>query len=618
MMKHKIAKIILIIVILLTIEKVEAAHYSVNYVSLGGGTTTSEKKDYTQTEVLYSGDKHTQYTYTCTYNYSIGYTDDIYINGYNMDDEEIMKHSINVSENDAIPAGTAIGLNMYEQRTVSWRVTKAEVTVQALKQKKRNRCIYRNTCQPQDIDDTAFGEVGCSRCSLWYSSIKRYYYYETSNQYCVKTNYYPSCEFSYREDWGYEKEYTIDVSDSVTIPEEKITQCENLAKTKAISAANNSVYASYEIKLPNSNDIDKVSDSIKITKSEAEANRKCYNSNNSINSKCKFEYSGNLPERDSLTIHFNYIKNNVCINAKNSKVEYRTGSCTKDEIQVPNKIIDGLEHWHYFVPLNATSNDIIEINMMPSGNRTLSAGQCNGVMQGYPVVLDKDGNIVEEKLNGTLGTMYTNLITPVNENTSFIGDYCKKDHSGNVTCTENESISKDYKEMKENGCKLTSKIQIPIKQKFYNEVKKASKITFDGFNFYYKPINVDGATKDNQRSIVFQNGLKTPSLWEDWYKAQTDRRATTEEKSPDLTQSFTKKPTYVASNIKASQIRTYNKQKENNYTSWEKMNIDGKSQFINTQGMIFRVEPGEIYKLGCGPANSDSNSPLYINGCGKS
>ena len=44
--------------------------------------------------------------------------------------------------------------------------------------------------------------------------------------------------------------------------------------------------------------------------------------------------------------------------------------------------------------------------------------------------------------------------------------------------------------------------------------------------------------------------------------------------------------------------------KNNSYISWENMNANGTSQFIN-DNYVTRIGKQSFYKLGCGPANAN-------------
>ena len=155
------------------------------------------------------------------------------------------------------------------------------------------------------------------------------------------------------------------------------------------------------------------------------------------------------------------------------------------------------------------------------------------------------------------------------------------------------SDSDKAKEQVEDGCILASIIKIPAQQKFYNE--KNSKIR--GYGSYYRPIDINNP---------FPNGLSENSYWYGLIDIDkniikvTDKSNNT--KTYNLADSF-KEKTYSIYNINSNVIREYNHQERNFYTSWENMNLDGTSKFVNQY--LTRHNNRNYYRLGCGPANSD-------------
>ena len=152
-----------------------------------------------------------------------------------------------------------------------------------------------------------------------------------------------------------------------------------------------------------------------------------------------------------------------------------------------------------------------------------------------------------------------------------------------------------------------------LEQQFVDNGEKK----FKGFNFYYKPIDINNP---------FPNGLSDTSIWKEWYdNVKDDKKAT-----PDISKSFDE-VTYIAENINATKVRKYTK--DNPYTSWKNMNLDGTSNFITTEGVVTRETKNKVYKLGCGPLNNTANlldvhgnpvydasgnpvsNPLYIKEC---
>lgn len=353
----------------------------------------------------------------------------------------------------------------------------------------------------------------------------------------------------------------------------------------------------------------------------------------------KFKGPDDKPiEMDSVSIYTYYAKQATCMNLKTGKVRYisngSSDACNPDtELTIENTTTDGVTHWHYFIPLNAKTTDTIKLEMLkPGGIEGLEPKTCVEYMQQN--YISANGNSED--------ITYEKIIRPKNDiNGVFKGDYiCYP--MGDGDCDEPKDVtwkeeSSDYKEVMANGCILSTQNQFTIKQQFYNEKTTASssETVFNGFNLFYKPIDIK---KENQVDIVFTEGKKYigNSLWNDWYDEW--KTPTSISEPLDLSKSFNE-ITYIASDISAREVRRYNK--DNPYTSWSNMNIDGTSNYIKTTATGSRdsvirrinVTTDDIYKLGCGPANSnefllDENgyelldvlgnpitNPLYIKGC---
>ena len=248
----------------------------------------------------------------------------------------------------------------------------------------------------------------------------------------------------------------------------------------------------------------------------------------------------------------------VCINVKKGLVRYinEKEKCdTPDEYTItPDE--DG--YWKYFIPLNANSKEDFQIILDSSNKQKALAVACIDYINKYDD--------------------YAYFITDSNGN-SFIGQ--------NIT-------KKKAKQMVANGCYFKITITIPVIQRFYNELENG--INFKGFNFYYKPIDIDNP---------FPNGLNNVSLWYDWNK---DKK-----KEPDISESYDEITYYANTSGNEEKIRKYNNQndkdsrkKDHPYASWQEMNVNGTSNFIKNQGIVAsNVSLDSFYPLGCGPWNED-------------
>lgn len=244
----------------------------------------------------------------------------------------------------------------------------------------------------------------------------------------------------------------------------------------------------------------------------------------------------------------------ACINVKTAKVRYLTSSsekCNEDEIKIENSTSDFYtHHWHFFIPLNAKSND--KYSFLATSKEKKSLNECK--------------RWIELRENE-----YKYYIAADIEGKKFTGN----------KYTDLKTITKN------NGCYMNISIDITLSQKFYNEEQSDDKTIFKGFAFYYRPININNP---------FPNGIASDSLWKEWESSN--------KKDPDLTKSFSS-ITYFATNINANSVRTYNK--EHPYTSWSEMNLNGTSSYINSSSIIKRnnVSTKSFYNLGCGPSNKD-------------
>lgn len=262
------------------------------------------------------------------------------------------------------------------------------------------------------------------------------------------------------------------------------------------------------------------------------------------------------PEDNRIIKRFNYEMYGACVNVKTAKVRYLTNSESKckanEEIKVEN-YTESFEkrHWHIFVPLNTKTTDEYKIKAKNAQDK-MEEWECNSILENYP-------------------NTFRTIISPA---------------TGNYTGVN----SVDINMIKKNGCVLQSTYIIPVLQKFYNEEQEGDKLVFKGYSFYYRPIDIKNP---------FPNGIAADSYWADWNKQK--------EKTPDLEKSFNNL-TYVATNINANSVRAYNS--ANPYTNWSNMNINGKSQFIesgiNGTKIVTRyANTKSFYNLGCGPANKD-------------
>lgn len=284
----------------------------------------------------------------------------------------------------------------------------------------------------------------------------------------------------------------------------------------------------------------------------------------------------------------------ACINAKSGKVEYLTSPVNANDenpcrdkgeewYYVKNETdSEQNKHWHVFIPLNTKETDNYKF-IMKANNKETSVGICTALIKKY-----------------SKNHEYAKYISP-SRNGSF-----------NTNLPEGSIQDAINKVEKAGGCYYNTNIDIKIKQRFYNEVsddKNSKKSEIIGFNFYYRPIDITNP---------FPNGITKYSDWEKWGE---DEKINQED--PEIDKSFNT-VTYATTNINLDFIRNYNK--ENLYTDWSKMSINGGSMFITSQNIINRnstITKDSFYSLGCGVENQceylDSKhtikNPIYQPRC---
>ena len=279
-----------------------------------------------------------------------------------------------------------------------------------------------------------------------------------------------------------------------------------------------------------------------------------------------------------VTRNYYYQRYGACINAKTGNIRYLDAPVKKDkngnytdpcnkgdsinsdvEYYVDNDDLgDERIHWHVFVPLNTKEIDGYSIFLV--GKNELEGRFCASVVERH-----------------SENSEYMDYIQP--KKTKFTG----------IISTDKKLVA--------NGCIPKTKINIKVKQNFYNEVKESdTESELIGFKFYYRPIDINNP---------FPNGIADDSYWKLW---EDDKKVGKEE--PELEKSFNT-ITYMATDIDLNGIREYNNYNE--YPDWTNLNIDGSSNFIKDYNFIARnsiINNNSFYSLGCGSFNQ---CPYYID-----
>lgn len=522
--------------------------------------------------------------WTCKYKYTVKSGNKVTVDGYNVNNEKIIADSLKISDKNKVLAGTSIGLSISEEKTVSYEVSEIKVD-------------YHETTTYPKITRRVPNWVPTYTCILHGCRIGdsgNYPQANSSRKLCQQATKTKRCNgFEYPQTGSKQngtKEEIVQnervVNNSYEIREnnyknstdqKKFEGCKKEAINKAQREANERFGPSYKLKIPNSND---TSSSEKI---EIEGNGPTV------------KFTDLTKRKDKKTATYKY-STHPCMNILTSKVRYvnETKNCNKDnEIIIADDALT--KHWHYFVPLNAKSNEEIKIELVKNSTKNLASAQCKNVIEKYPAIE-----------NDNESTSYVDLIQPVasGQDVKFTGTTTKEKIEACKSKQTKNNCGEDYYNIIKGNwkCYLTSVIKIPINQNFYQEDEdEDGNITFTGFNFYYRPINIYNP---------FPNGFSPNSYWKEW---NNNGR-----KDPDMEKSYTVM-TYSAININTSIVRNYKNLitdgKQNTYSSWNNMSSrDGKSNFISTQGVVTRHNTGNYYRIGEGPSVEKKDGKLVMTG----
>ena len=541
-MKKAIRKIVLSLFLLMILPKTcLAGGWNVTVPTFDDdGTTTPTDEDGNFTYEWAEGD----ITYTCKYKYHVNAGSSVNVYGFNQQGKSIINGDGNVIPEESIKAGTSIGLNITESKSASYGVDFYEVTaVKTIKGQSGYNCCYRYKCKhcPTMLESSMI-KLKLPIIVLRAPQLPKcttYYSWTKVDSTCTSVT--QSCSFSTTKISNYYCYETSkdDETENVDVPEEKKTECLNKAKDVAISVAKGALLPSYQLSLYDPN---------------AKSNEKPKIIKNIDTTPCNVKISRSVT---SQTCDYDYNPAKVCINLQTATVTYRqssTESCGSNEIEVPKEKNGNITYWKYFVPLDFKAKDqFFTIALSPRNATGVQPKKfCLKVMEKYPnynmLIAAPDGSQL-----------------PANADESDVA----------------------------NGCIITSRIPIEVDQKFYNETTKDNKSQLIGYNLFYRQIDI---------ANPFPNGISKDSYWNGLIKNNviTTTNASNKTATYNLDDSF-KSISYSIYNINASAIRAYNK--DNFYTSWKNMNVDGSSQFVQNYNM--RNGSQKYYKLGCGPANSN-------------
>ena len=414
-----------------------------------------------------------------------------------------------------------------------------------------------------------------------------------------------------------------------TFTDQKKTECDVEAVKKAVNGGLSLLYPTLEFQLITPNDynkenvnmltfsktktfadlehpitVDTEPDPKKIVVSTDELHQRTYmpaDFKKYVNSIKKSNYKAYMQREYYAT--YEYIVENTCINVKTGDVSYDNSICKGSNKNI-KKIEDGVtkdqflnakidpdedvNYWHYFIPLDthtsySEDNDVgFFMRVSTKNSNPIITDNCMIVLQNYPV------DTTDDKMPN-----YMNFISPIpkdGSNLEFVGDYYGEESSG---------TSRDMKLFSEQGyqCKFSIKVKFNVEQKFYGEyIDENDKNKIKGYGFYYRPINPNEP---------FPNSIASDSIWLGLYEDNTITVKDKEGKTistMDLTNSFDK-VTYTTKNISFNELKkTINN--GNAYTNWKNMNLDGTSP-ISKKLRTGNDNLYQIYKLGCGPYNTE-------------
>lgn len=429
----------------------------------------------------------------------------------------------NVGSNTAIKSGTWVGLNVHEVQRATWSVSNIqakEVKKYFTCKKEVRNCRYRNEYGP--LPNGEWGTHRVYRCT-------------TTQE--TKVN---------NEPHDYYDGYTCPPDAPITHIEEKELPIgtPGYVKAKAYSEARNAALGLVGAALSK----------IQITTDDLNER----NEYKTLTISAKLAQFIIPPPGSYGTIIKKYIykPDNICMNLRTGKVSYNKECTKEEEVQLNPYIYDSVSYWQYFSPLDAKSGTSFGLIIKNNSQRRLSNSECHSMMDTYK---DK----------------YQNYITSLSGKT-LSGDYCRNGNCNNL----NKGSGSDWQEVSK-GCYFSVVVNFNMVQKYYYEEMKNNQLMFNGYNIYYRPINIDNP---------FPNTPTKNSLWYDWYNSTN--------KNPNLKDSF-KEMTYsvAVSNKLADTIRAYNV--NNPYPSFDKLSLAGESEFLRSIG-VNSLTNDKYYKLGGG------------------
>ena len=507
-----------------------ALHTSRPRIDSGGDTDTGYTKwphDSLNESGWGAGNPVDGYEYTCTYYYKVYDNTAIEAFAYSKDGKELSESAVD----EKILAGTSIGLYVSEKHTRGYNI--------------HVDFDYKNV-------GSSGGYFTCTYEKEKTITLGGYTYSTGTFDFCTTTRLceYSGCLVSSTRCPGYTLVSKNDRSkacadNSVDRSAEKKEECYSRAIKTLKSKINGFSKESgiKNISFPNSNDVNGKDEVVSLVPL------------GNVATSCKLTLpsgSGWSDKSDSCSYSNNLGIKNVCINAKTGEVKYNNNAeCSGDYMKVSESNLNGKKLFSYFLPLNLKSDDSFALSFDIDDD-----GTYNG--KSYSWCVDRINNYNNYDLD----------ILLIDKNGKF------KRFSGNNR--RNDKLMLDNCKNKSSEC-CTFGFLINHENKFYD----VSSGSINGFNFYYRPIDIDNP---------FPNGVSNEnSLWYDYYHGlDTDYSI----KFGDNTYTSTSRLIENVDNI------------ADNYFDWHSISLNGKSNRIDGSGNeVVAVSEGvrNVFMLGSGP-----------------
>lgn len=440
---------------------------------------------------------------------------------------------------NVIKSGTWVGINIHEIQSASWNVTATEF--------KEIKKVY--TCTEYKENCSYITE----RVPAGYNSKGERQYVEVKRKKCN-----PHYDYTIEDEvHDYYEQFSCPKDNVMTVKEHAVTTDEVGSKLTEIYELAHSRAAGM-VGVPLS----------KVQIITDELNKKNEHKTETILGNLVSSSDSGAEKSGTITKTYSYKPSSICMNLKTGKVRYNKECKQDEEVKINPYIYKNTEYWQYFSPLDTKSGTNFSLVVKNNADRKLSAGECHSIMNNY-----KDG--------------YQNRIVSIN-NKALNGDYCKNGNCNNL----NTGSGSDWQEVSK-GCYFSTVLNFDVVQKYYYEEMKKNELKFNGYNLYYRPININNP---------FPTTPTENSIWYEWFNSTS--------KTPNLKDSFNEVTYSVAvPNKLADTIRAYNV--NNPYPSFDKLSLNGTSSFLQSIGVV-SLTGDKVNKLGEGTKTCIKNGTVSI------